>query len=306
MTAPFTLLRPFWLLALLPVAWAAWSLWRRQDARTAWGKVIAPHLLDHLMLSPGGTTRIRPIHTLMLSWMLGVIALAGPSWQWEPSPFAEDEAGMVILLKVSPSMLATDVQPNRLARAKHKLRDLLARRQAGATALIAYSGSAHLVMPLTRDSGIINSMAEGLLPETMPIEGDVLTEALKLAETVVERAETGGSILVLADAVAPGEAAALQQNKPDLSLPIQFLSLNAPGAPVEPALLRTARALNAEITSLSVDDRDVETVVRRAHHDVRSVVAAQNGQRRRDAGYWLLPLIALCAVLGGRKGWVVT
>ncbi len=53
------------------------------------------------------------------------VAMAGPSWEREPSPFADDTAGLVVLLKASTTMEATDVQPSRLERSKHKLRDLL-------------------------------------------------------------------------------------------------------------------------------------------------------------------------------------
>src|SRR5262249_62274616 len=102
---------------------------------------------------------------------LGVVALAGPTWEREPAPFAEDRAVLAIVLKVTPSMQSQDVQPTRLARATEKIRDLLAQRPGAKTALFAYAGSAHRVMPLTSDSGIIEAFAAELAPGVVAGDG---------------------------------------------------------------------------------------------------------------------------------------
>ena len=109
-----------------------------------------------------------------------VVAIAGPTWKHEPSPFADDVAAIAIVVKVGPSMITEDVQPSRLARATEKIHDLLKERGAGKTSLIAYAGSAHVVMPATKDSGIIDTFALALDPKIMPVDGDVAAEALTL------------------------------------------------------------------------------------------------------------------------------
>ena len=181
----FHFLRPLWLLAVLPALMVWWGLWRRQDRAAAWRQVVDPHLLEHLLVGEPTRHRLRPIQLLLMTWILCNVALAGPAWRLEPSPFADDEAGLVVLLKVSGTMLASDVQPSRLARAKHKLRDLLELRKGSSTGLIVYSGSAHLVMPLTRDDRIVSTMVEDLTPALMPVDGDALVKALRLAEQVL-------------------------------------------------------------------------------------------------------------------------
>jgi len=171
-------LRPWWLLALLPGALLIWSLWRRRGD-VAWRRVIAPHLLPHLLAGEDGATgRLRPMHLLGVFWLLGVIALAGPSWQRELAPFAEERAALVIALHLGPSMLAEDIQPSRLERAVHKIRDLLALRPDTRTALIAYAGSAHMVMPFTSDARLIEEFAAQLSPELMPRPGNAGGRAL--------------------------------------------------------------------------------------------------------------------------------
>jgi Ca-activated chloride channel family protein len=301
----FHFLRPHWLLSLIPAAAAWWVLFRRQDARTAWSALIAPHLLDHLLVGGHQQKRVRPIHLLLVVWLLMGFSLAGPSWQKEASPFAEDTAGMVVLFKVTPSMMAEDVQPSRLERGKQKLHDLLEMRKGGATGLIAYSGSAHLVMPLTRDDRIIDIMAEGLEPGTMPVEGDALADALKMAGSLFKQAGRAGSAVVIADTVSAGQIAKLNQLPRQEQLPVQFLAVNALGASADVGLETAAGKLGARVAMLSIDTSDLEGITRQAQRDLKTVLAQQNGERWKDSGYALVPCIVLVALAWARRGWKV-
>ena len=301
----FHFLRPLWLLSLIPAASIWWMLFRGQDARTAWSDLIAPHLLDHLLVGRHQQKRVRPINLLLLVWVLMGISLAGPSWQKEPSPFAEDTAGMVVVFKVTPSMMAQDVQPSRLERGKQKLHDLLEMRAGGATGLIAYSGSAHLVMPLTRDGRIIDIMAEGLGPDTMPVEGDVLADALDMAGNLFKQSGRAGSIVVIADTVFPVQVDKLNQLTGKERLPVQFLAVNAIGSSVDRGLENAANELGARVAMLSVDASDLEGITRQAKRDLKTVLAQESGERWKDSGYALVPLIVLAVLPWVRRGWQV-
>ena len=299
----FHFLRPQMLLSLLPLMLVWWMLWRGQDSYAQLKKVVAPHLLEHLVVGDTRTRRLRPVHLLSAVWIVATLALAGPAWEKEAAPFADDDAGLVVLLKVSSTMQATDVQPSRLERAKHKLRDLLQARKGTSTGLIVYSGSAHLVMPLTRDDRIVSAMVEDLTPELMPADGDALGEALQLAESVLQRAGVPGSVLVMADSVSPSQADLLTAARP--SLPVQFLEMSAPAAAVDTGMERAASALGASVLRLSVDETDVQRLAQRAQSDFKAVAGVASGDRWRDTGYLLLPLIALLALFWSRRGWLV-
>ena len=301
--AEFHFLRPEMLLSLLPLLLVWWILWRGQDAYAQLKKVVDPHLLEHLIVGDTQSRQPRPVHLLSAVWLISALALAGPAWEREPAPFADDDTGLVVLLKVSGTMQATDVQPSRLARAKHKLRDLLQARKGLSTGLIVYSGSAHLVMPLTRDARIVSAMAEDLTPELMPADGDVLGEALQLADSLLQRAGVPGSVLVMADAVAPAQAENIAVATP--SLPVQFLVITAPSTMVDAGLERAASVLGAQVVRLSVDEADVQRVAQRAQSNFKAVAGVASGDRWRDAGYLLLPLIALLALTWSRRGWLV-
>jgi len=300
----FHFLRPLWLLVILPALAVWWGLWRRQDRMTSWRQIMDSHLIEHLVVGESKSHGLRPLQLLLVTWVVCAVALAGPSWRMEPSPFADDEAGLVVLLKVSGTMLATDVQPTRLERAKHKIRDLLEQRKGSSTGLIVYSGSAHLVMPLTRDDRIINTMLEDLTPDLMPVDGDALVQALQLAETVLDKSGVPGSVLVIADSVSPSQAQAL--TVADVPMPVQFLSLQSISAPVDVGLQSAASNLGANVVELTFDPTDVEEVARRAQSRLKTVSATNEGSRWQDAGYTLLPFLALFVLMWSRRGWLVT
>jgi len=297
------LLRPLWLLGLLPVIGVWWLLWRRQDPLARWQRVIDPHLLPHLVVGEEGTRGLRPIHLLLLIWVLAVVALAGPSWRMQPSPFPAD-SGLMVLLKLGNSMESTDLQPSRLERARQKIRDLLSLRQGASTGLVVYSGSAHLVMPLTQDERVIENMLEELGPDLMPLDGDVLEKALQLGGEMMQRAGMPGSMLVIADTVAPPQASAIAGL--ESPYPVQFLSIQPPDLALDPGLRTAADALGATIQKITPDEQDVEKIAHRARSLETASGLQTEEQRPEDAGYYLLPLLAFFAFFWSRRGWRVS
>lgn len=147
MIGDFHFIRPWWLASLiLPVA-IVWLASRSTDVRSQWKTMIAPHLLDSLVVEAGRGSRVRP------SWLLAVVlafaslGVAGPTFQREAPPFVEDTAPLVIAVDLSATMDAIDITPSRLERAKLKIKDIIAARGGARTAIIAYSGSPHVVLP---------------------------------------------------------------------------------------------------------------------------------------------------------------
>ena len=301
MMGDFHFLRPWLLLALVPAAWLWWALRRGDDARQAWKGIVARHLLSHLLRGEERRSRFGPLELIACGWLVTVIAVSGPSWRRAPSPFADDTAALAIVVKVSPSMLTEDVQPSRLARATEKIHDLLARRAGTKTALIAYAGTAHVVMPLTTDGGIIDNFAEALDPRIMPAEGDAAAAALQLADRAL-RSAGSGSILWLADGVAPEQIAALAAWRRSSATPVRLLPPLLPGGELD-AVTAAARAADATLVRLAADDADVNTLA----HDAKfsTVGGGGAGDRWEDGGYWFTPAVALLLLVFFRRGWMV-
>jgi Ca-activated chloride channel family protein len=311
----FHFLRPWLLTLFIPTAVLLWSAWRTQKARMG-GQVIAEHLLEHLLVAEKKQKKVRPVYLLAAFWFVGIIALAGPSWQKEPSPFTEDIAGLVIVLKVTPTMLAQDIQPSRLERATQKIHDLVELRPGAKTALIAYSGSAHLTMPLTVDPNIIDMFSQALTPEIMPEAGDAAAAAIKLAASLLSKAKIPGSILLIADQIAGDQLGPMQSFHKKSTIPVHIYAMAAdkgvtvlPTSPPAPALnmndmKKAADAIGAGLTIVSPDDRDVQKLSQRIQTSL-SAAKQNQGERWRDAGYWLLPLLLVLALFFFRRGWIV-
>jgi Ca-activated chloride channel family protein len=299
----FQLLRPLWLLALVPGALVWWLLRRNRDPLRHYQGLIAPHLLSHLVIGEQQQGFWHPLRVFPLVGLLLIMALAGPSWRREPPAFAEQQAGLMVLLKASRSMDAEDLSPNRMERAVFKLRDLLTLRGAEPAGLIAYSGSAHLVMPLTQDTRIIELMADGLGPEVMPLEGDRLDQALALARRQLEDRSSPGSILVIADGIDDARAEALSQFRSESAIPVQILALAADPRSARQAVAQGAQALDASVVPVTIDDQDIRDIVSGARRRVAALEGEQAGSRPRDEGYLLVPLITILIALWARRGW---
>lgn len=301
--ATFHFLRPWALLLLVPAA-ALWWLTRvRSDTTTRWREVIAPDLLPLLIVAGDRQGRVAPAALLAVLWCLGAIAVAGPTWRREPAPFAATQPPVMIVLRVTPSMQATDVAPSRAERARQKVSDLLALREGAAAGLVAYSGSAHLVLPPTPDPAVVTSMAQALAPDVMPVEGDRLAQAVSLAARILASGGQGGSILVLADAADPGQDDQLRAAGGGDASPVTLLAM-VPPARASAALGSVAAALEATLVPVSVDDADVRLIARRL--DVARPAAGDPASERwQEAGYWLSPLLAVLVAAWFRRGWVL-
>lgn len=297
--AAFHVERPAWLLALLPVA-ILWLLGRRSsDPVLQWRRVIDPALLPYLLRGNDRRTRIVPADWLFAGSVVAAVAIAGPAWQREPSPFADAKPPVAVVLKVTPSMLTEDLAPTRLDRARQKLADILTAREGASTALIAYAGSAHLVLPPTPDSAVVLDLAKALSPQIMPKQGDDLAGALALARRALAGTGQGGSILLLADAVAPDMAA-----QPAGAPMVTILALQGPGADAA-GLAEAAKVVGGTLVATTPDQADIATIVRRLDRGDNAAGVAGEGEHWREAGYWLVPALALLVLLWFRRGWVL-
>ena len=298
----FHFIRLEWLLALIPIPLLWWLLHRRLGAMQPWRGIIAPHLLKYLLSGEEKKSSFGPVELTALGWLITVIAIAGPTWKYEPSPFAEDTAALAIVLKVSPSMKTEDVQPSRLARAVEKIHDLLAQRAGAKTSLIAYAGTAHVVMPATSDGGIIDTFAQALDPKVMPEDGDVAADALKLADQTLADAG-GGSILWITDNIAPEDASRISAWRKSSRTPVRLLTPLLPGTELD-AVTAAANSADASIVHLTADDSDMRALARAAKFS--DVANGDASNRWAESGYWLTPAIAALLLPFFRKGWAIS
>jgi Ca-activated chloride channel family protein len=296
--AHFHFIRPTWLL-LLPLA--VWLWWRWQhyaDPLRGWREQISPELFEFLIA--GKKSRYQqPATWLLIVWLISIVAIAGPTWRLEPSPFAEDATPLMIVLKADSSMEQPDPAPSRLEHARLKIADLAETRKGQPLGLIAYAGSAHLVLPPTRDTAIVARMAGEISPAIMPTPGDRLDLAIGEAARILTEGQQGGSIAVLADTVDT-DPRMLNMVQAETAVPIQFLALNSSGSSPDQTLLSAADILNANVEPLTIDGGDIAAIIRRSAG--RSLPAEDElSNQWHEAGYWLVPIVCLLLLGGFRR-----
>ncbi|HEX4507702.1 MAG TPA: VWA domain-containing protein [Alphaproteobacteria bacterium] len=321
MIGEFHFLRPAWLLALIAAAVLAIVVSHREDMRTRWQRAIAPHLLERLLVGRGRRHRLQPLHLTVALIVLGALAAAGPAWRHERAPFVEDTAPLAVAIDLSRTMDAIDVTPTRLERAKLKLRDLVALRPGGRTALLAYAGSAHMVLPLTDDADLIRTYADSLQTRIMPTAGKDTEKALVAAEAVLRDEAVPGTILLLTDGINPAAFDALKHRQSRNQLLILAIGTAQGGAiksdagdfdRADPAatrldlgaLERLRRDAGIELATVTTDDQDVRWAARRIATHLEQARSAEGG-RWQDEGWWLVIPIAALGALWFRRGWTI-
>ena len=323
----FHFLRPWWLLGALP-ALALAAFWvRRHFARSHWRDAVEPHLLDALLERAQESRHRWTAWALALALLVGAAALAGPTWQRLPQPVEQKQDGLVVLFDLSLSMYAQDLSPSRLARASHKIADVLRARDEGFTALVAYAGDGHVVAPLTDDVRTIENLLTALSPAMMPVFGSNPASAIDLALELLANARMAqGRLLMVTDGIDRVSEVAARCSR---RFPLSILGIGtAAGAPIplefanQPG--QQLRDSQGQVVRASLDSDRLATVADLCHGgyrsagvgdaDIRHLLAtplpgeegSQEVDREFDAwadfGYWGAVVLLPVLLLGFRRG----
>jgi Ca-activated chloride channel family protein len=307
----FHFMRPAWALLLVPVVYTIYRQRQERDETRGWQAVIAPHLLEALRVRQYRNNWFNPSTLSLLLMLLLTIILMGPSWRQQPSPLSKDEAALVVVLDSSDSMRQQDIQPSRLSRARQKISDLLELRGGSRTARVAFSGSAHTVLPLTDDRDILNQYLAAVKPAVMPRTGKFPEYSLPLIDRIVPDPRLPTTVLLVTDGVSDASEELFSEYF--AQRPHQLLvwgigkESTGPDSEVAPlaadALRSLARAAGGRYMELTIDKRDVQSIARRI--ESHYVVTDDSAVPWLDSGYWLVfPCLAIFA-LWFRKGWTL-
>lgn len=312
----FHFLRPEWLWLIVPAVLLLWLMHRRDDPRRPWRGLIAPHLLESLLVHPASRWRIKPVHVVSLTAVLAAIGIAGPTWQREPTPFTEDTAPLVIAIDLSEEMNAIDIQPTRLERAKQKIRDLLNLRRGSRTALLAYAGGAYRILPLTDDPDLLELFLASLSTSLMPSQGRNTVQALHLAQESLAKETAPGTVLFVACGIERAAFPEFRKYSQDSGNQVLMLAVGtSQGGPIGIGGRRvrmdveTLKAFGsdtgAQVTSVTLEDDDVAWIAKRIQSHLIAARDQNANARWKDFGYYLVIPVALIAALWFRKGWTV-
>jgi len=225
-------------LYILPfvIAGMALFLWFTEKQRQhALARLGNPALIVRLSaaVNQGGRLWVRILWTLSVALLL--IALARPQWGEEERTVQREGLQIVVALDVSASMLADDIKPNRLERAKLEVVDLMDRLDGDEVALVPFAGASFVQFPLTTDYSTARRFLDGVDTNIISRPGTNVSDALITARNAFdESASSQKVVLVITDGEAH-DAGVLEtaQRLADEGIALYTIGFGSPnGAPV--------------------------------------------------------------------------
>ena len=320
--------RPEWLLVLPLLGWLLWKRWHREKRAGRW-QMILPVAFHRVLLSGGnGRNSKLPWIALGLGWLLALLALLGPSWQRVEQSTQKPADPLVVMLELTPHMLATDSSPNRLEQARRKIYDLLQNRTDAQTAVIVYAGSAHTLVPLSDDLATSRNLLEALKPSIMPQPGHRADLAVTKALELLDQGALGeGRLLLITSSLSDQERSGIRQALSGHAPQLLVLGVGSrEGSPVvdesgqflkdDQGAILLPRLDSPSLRAFALDVDGRYRQARLDDNDLRGLGLLDGPQHLRDdgqtlhldtwadQGYWLLLPLLLLVACAGRRGWL--
>lgn len=304
MIADFHFLRPWWLLMIIPLIGLSWVLWQQKPKLHAWSEVCDPHLLTHLLQKKGQGQRKSSLLHLLFSLLFMILSSAGPAWYKLPEATYKPIQPRVLVLDMSDNMMANDLSPNRLSRAKFKLHDLFAHKDAGQFGLIAFTNEPFVVSPLTDDGHTISSLLTSLTPDIMPVSGQNLDSALNEASNLIKQAGYNqGQILVMTADSPSSESIALAKKLVKSGIYSSIMPVKA-DTTLNPLFQKFAQAGDGQLIKYTTDSSDLDQWLNSGNTNRYILSEDEDIPLWRDEGRWLLIPALLLLLPVFRRGWI--
>ncbi len=324
----FHFLRPEWLWLFAPLGLLViLGIWGRRSRQT-WQKVIASHLRPFMIIKGNRFATTGPLVVFSIVSSLMILSAAGPTWKKVEVPGAKSEAILLVALDLSPSMLVEDVSPNRLERAKFKIRDLLEANPGSKVGLMVYAGTAHPVVTPCSDYKLIAYQLESLSPAIMPVAGTNLRAALDMADTILARTEAPSTLFLVTDNLEKGDSELLGRFASETGNKLEILALatlqggRIPGrvkgtfmeengkvvlSKLDQSILFDLQKLpNIHVNTLSIENDDVELIAKNVRDNLDfSKTDEESEEDWEEMGFVLLWPALLLFILWFRKGWMI-
>jgi len=195
----FANIQVLWLLLVVPPALVVffWWAWRVRQ------RLLAAFIDARLLITL--TVGVSPARLKLRFVLLGlavvclIVALARPQWGFDWDKIEQRGLDIVVAVDTSKSMLATDIAPNRLARAKLAALDLMQQAQADRLGLVAFAGDAFLTCPLTIDDTAFRQSVDALDVHTIPQGGTAIATAIRTALTAFKEGDHFKAMVLFTD-----------------------------------------------------------------------------------------------------------
>lgn len=267
----FALPNFLWLWLLVPLV--AWLMWRSAKRRHQLMQQFVHHRLL-ANLTAGASPRLRLAHTVLLlvALVLLVLALARPQWGYQWEEVKVKGRDVIVALDTSRSMLAEDIKPNRLERAKLAALDLAQRARSDRIGLVAFAGVAFLQCPMTLDEDAFRQSVNSLDVNIMPEGGTAIADAIYTAKKAFTNSADSHKVLVLFTDGEDHEEGVREAAKAATEAGIKIFTIGIGTPDGEPLRLRDAQG---RLTSLT--DANGKPVISRLNEKLLSQIASDTG-----------------------------
>jgi Ca-activated chloride channel family protein len=187
------------LLAVLPPALIVFFWWSGRKQRSLVVKFIQSRLLPGLTVGFSPRRRRLRLGCLVFAVACLVLALARPQWGFDLEQTRQRGLDIIVAIDTSKSMLAEDIAPNRLTRAKLAALDLMQQARSDRLGLVAFAGSAFLQCPLTVDDTAFRQSVEALDVNIIPQGGTALADAIDTALAAFKEEDHHRALVLFTD-----------------------------------------------------------------------------------------------------------
>ncbi|NBR85118.1 MAG: VWA domain-containing protein [Verrucomicrobia bacterium] len=194
----FALPQVLWLLLLVPLlgAFLVWA-WRTKERLI--GQFVQSRLLAQLTVGVSKTRQQVRLGLLVSAVAFAVLAMARPQWGFSWEEVSQKGLDIVVAIDTSRSMLAADIPPNRLERAKFAALDLMKLAKNDRLGLVAFAGSSFLQCPLTLDEEAFRQSVVALDVNIIPQGGTAIAETIQTALAAFKEGENHKILVLLTD-----------------------------------------------------------------------------------------------------------
>ena len=299
----FHFLRPWLLLLLILPILFFWRFFKSMHNASSWENVCDKKLLNFLLIKGSSSNRKLFGWLFLIGLSFAIFAAAGPTWKKRPIPTLVPENPVMILLNLSSDMKVSDLQPNRLNRAKFKITDLLNSLASAQSGLIVYSQEPFLITPISDDTDLIKNLLPAVNFDIMPTNGDRLDRAIELA---VEKLKNGGyhdgNIIIFSADVGERFDKALETAK-SAAAEKYNVSVIQTSAEANEKLKLIARYGQGYYHLLANNDQDIAGLDKFINNNISELKQSANEQSTwLDMGYYLCFVPLVCCLFFFRRG----
>ena len=259
----------FYYLLLIPLVigiYFYYSQWKNNTIR----KIGNEHLVNNLFTSNKSIfTNAKKILRLATLLLL-VIALANFRKGTENKQFEQSGRDLVVALDVSNSMLATDVQPNRLEKAKQFINHLIDSNANNRIGFVIFAGNAYISVPLTTDIGALKLNLQAINTQMAPTQGTAIGKAIEMAHACFNTKQTTSKAIIL---ISDGEDHEEGINKAIDGCTDDNIQINTIGVGSQ----QGGNIIDPESKQIKTDDEGKEIVTKLQDEQLKTIADKSNG-----------------------------